>query len=427
MKKYIFLIAFISLPCLLFGQINFDDYFTEGTLRFDYIRAGNSEGNNIFFEQLKKEPHWAGNKKNIIDKFNYGHYKYLVYDAESNQLIFSRGYNSLFDEWQSTAEAKSLNRSFYETVIMPYPKNKIRLELFQRNRDGNFSKQFELIIDPKDYRIKSGKLPNYETKQIVNSGESQNKVDIVFLPDGYTKDEMEKFENDAVRFAGYFLDCSPFKENKDKFNFWIVKAPSEESGVDLPGEGIYKNTILNMTFYSLDVERYLMTPDVKSVRDLAGTVPYDNILIIANSSKYGGGAIYNYYTTFTSDNTDNAPYLIVHEFGHHFCALGDEYYTSQVSVEEYYNLNVEPYEANLTTLVNFDSKWKDMIDKDTPIPTPPTDEYKNKVGVFEGGGYVAKGVYRPVFDCTMKSRSYNNFCPVCTKAIKEMIDYYCTE
>jgi hypothetical protein len=180
---------------------------------------------------------------------------------------------------------------------------------------------------------------------------------------------------------------------------------------------------MNFSYYTTGVERYLMSLDIKSIRDIAANVPYDNICVISNSSKYGGGAIYNYYTSFPSDD-QYGPYLIVHEFGHHFCALGDEYYTSQVSVEDYYKFDVEPYEPNLTTLVNFDKKWKNLIEQGIPVPTPATDEYKGKLGVFEGGGYVAKGVYRPMIDCTMKSKTYNNFCPVCTKAIIDMIYYY---
>ena len=406
-----------------FSQVKFDDYFTNQTMRFDYSRAGNSESNDIFFEQIKKEPFWSGNPKNLIDKFNYGYYRYLVYDSATSKLIFSKGYNTLFDEWQSTAEAKVLKRSFYESVVFPYPKKTIRLELQERNKQDVFEKKFEMYINPDDMFIIKEQPRNFKTNKIVDAGDPSYKVDIVFIPEGYTKDQMEKFRSDAQRFTGYFLECSPWKENKDNVNFWTVEAYSDESGVDNPGLNIWKNTIMNLTYYTQGTERYLMTLDFKSVRDLAALVPYDNICIISNSDKYGGGAIYNYYTSIPSDN-EYGPYLIVHEFGHHFCALGDEYYTSQVAVEDYYNLSIEPYEPNLTTLVNFDKKWKSMIEPGIPIPTPATDEYKGKLGAFEGGGYVAKGVYRPMIDCTMKTKSYDNFCPVCKKAIIEMIGYY---
>lgn len=422
MKK-IFLVCLCLFAYNIYAQSDFDKYFTDKTLRFDYIRAGNNINNQIYFEQLKEEPYWSGNHKNNLDKFEYGHYKYLVYDAESGTLIYSRGYNTLFDEWQSTDEAKHLNRSFYETVVFPYPKKAVRIELLQRNRSGNFEKQFEMTIDPADKFIRKEKSLDYPFVKVVDNGNPSVKADIVFIPDGYTKDEMEQFKKDVDVYTEYIFNCSPFKENKNKFNIWAVYAPSMESGVDNPGEGTWKNNMFGMTYYTQDVERYLMSLDIKTIRDVCSLVPYDNICIISNSAKYGGGAIYNYYTSFPNKN-NNGAYLIVHEFGHHFCALGDEYYTSEVGVEEYYKLDVEPYEANLTTLVNFDKKWKNLIEKDIPVPTPSTPEYKEKLGAFEGGGYVPKGVYRPKQDCTMKSISYDNFCPVCKKALVDMINYY---
>jgi len=422
MKK-ILLTIFVLIAVQLNAQVDFNKYFTSKTMRFDYTRAGNKDGNNIFFEQLKEEPYWSGSKNSLLDKFDYGHYKYLVFDAASGELIYSRGYNTLFDEWQSTDEAKQLSRSFYETVVFPYPVNAVRVELYERNNKGVFVKQYELNVDPQDKFIRKEKPLDYPVLKVVDNGDPSNKVDIVFLPDGYTKDEMELFKKDVQTYANYIFECSPYKENKDKINIWAVLAPSMESGVDNPGTGTWKNNLMGMSYYTQDVERYLMSLDIKTIRDVSALTPYDNICIISNSSQYGGGAIYNYYTSFPNKN-NNGAYLIVHEFGHHFCALGDEYYSSEVGVEDYYKLDVEPYEANLTTLVNFDSKWKNMMDKDTPVPTPSTTEYKNTLGAFEGGGYVPKGVYRPKQDCTMKTISYDNFCPVCTKAIIQMIDYY---
>ena len=423
MKKLFSIILFLFINTASFAQVNFDTYFTSHSMRLDYIRAGNSERNDIFFEQLKQESYWSGNPKYLIDKFEYGHYKYLVFDSASNVLIFSKGYNTLYDEWQSTAEAKLLKRSFYETVQFPYPKNTVKLELHERNSKGIFEKKYELYINPANQYINKEVTANYPVKKIIDSGDPMYKADIIFIPEGYTQDEMEKFRKDADRFAGYFMECSPFKENKDKINIWTVEVPSLESGVTNPGINHWRNTVMNFSYYSLETERYLMSLNIKAIRDIAACVPYDNICVISNSAKYGGGAIYNYYTSFPSDD-QYGPYLIVHEFGHHFCALGDEYYTSQVSVEDYYKFDVEPYEANLTTLVNFDKKWKNLIEAGIPVPTPATDEYKSKLGVFEGGGYVAKGVYRPMQDCTMKSKTFNNFCPVCTKAIIDMINYY---
>jgi hypothetical protein len=234
---------------------------------------------------------------------------------------------------------------------------------------------------------------------------------------------MEKFRQDAQKFSGYLTKYSPFKENASSFNFWRVEAPSPESGTDIPGKRIYKRTILNSSFYTFNSERYIMTYDVKSVRDVAGEVPYDLIVILANSSKYGGGAVYNYYSLFTADDP-SSELTMVHEFGHLFCGLADEYVEEGGATESLYNLSVEPIEPNITTLINFDKKWKNLVSEGVPVPTPNDAKYYDKIGAFEGAGYVAKGVYRPMHDCIMRSFNTKSFCPVCNKALLEMIKFY---
>jgi len=422
MRKILFFL--FGLISVLYSQVNFEDYFIDKTLRFDYYHVGDVNSQLIAFDELREEPFWGGPSKNLIDPFNYGNYKYEVYDKETGKLIFSKGYSTLFAEWLTTPEAKKVKKAFHETIVFPFPKKEVVLKIYARDKKNVFQQVFEYEIDPADPFIKKDKPYKYNSIKFLYNGDPSSKVDIVVIPEGYTKDEMDKFKKDLEKFVNALFGSSPFRENKNNFNIWAVEAPSEESGTDIPRKDIWKNTIVNSSFYTFDTERYLMTEDNKTLRNLAGNVPYDLIYIIVNTSKYGGGAIYNYYSVCVSDN-ENFEYLVVHEFGHGFAGLGDEYYTSQVSYEEFYKTDVEPWERNLTTLVDFDSKWKNLIDKDTPIPTPPTDEYKNKVGVFEGGGYVPKGVYRPMFDCTMKSRIVDNFCVVCKQAIQKMINYYC--
>ncbi len=419
----------ISLTLILFvlttalkSQIVFDEFFYAKTLRFDFIQGGNADTTIIYFEKLKEEPFWGGPRKNLISKFEQGNYRLEMFDLKTNKLIFSYHFNNLFLEWQTTAEAKYLNRSYYETVIMPYPKNSVRIEIHIRNKKNEFRKYFEYVIDPNNYFIEEESVPALKTAKIVDKGESADKVDIVFIPEGYTEKEMKKFEKDAERFAGYLLKCAPFSEHTDKFNIWRVDAPSLASGPDVPGENIWKKTAVNSTFYTFDIDRYLTTKDIKSIRDIAACVPYDQIYIIVNSSTYGGGGIYNHYSMSTSDH-ELSDFVMVHEFGHGFCGLADEYYSSEVAYENYYELSVEPIEPNITTLVDFNKKWKNMLAENTPVPTPATENYKATLGVFEGGGYMAKGVYRPMHDCTMKSTIYNGFCPVCQKAIVDMILY----
>lgn len=421
MKILLSTILLISNP--VFPQINFDQYFENKTLRLDYYHTGNSSEDSYSIDELIEEPFWGGSKTNLIDKFNYGKYKVVVKDHDSGKEIYSRTYATLFSEWQTTDEAKQTIKSFSETVVFPYPKENVIVEFYSRDKKNILQKKFEYIVNPNSYFVKTERTLEYENFEVLKSNSSNKAVDIVIIPDGYTIDEMDKFKEDCKKFAGYLFNASPYKENEDKFNIWGIEAPSKESGTDIPADNIWKNTITNTRFYTFDLDRYLMTSDNKTLRNIASNAPYDQIFILVNTNKYGGGAIFNHYSVCVSDNK-YGEYIFTHEFGHGFAGLGDEYYTSDVAYNEFYPLDVEPLDPNLTTLVNFDSKWKDMLDEETPIPTPAEKEFKGTLGVFEGGGYVAKGVYRPMQDCSMKSISVDNFCPVCNHAIKQMIDFY---
>ena len=421
MKKYIPLfVLFISF--LSFAQIKFDDYFLNKSLRIDYYHFGNADSDSYAIDELIEEPYWGGSKTNLLDIFNYGKYIVKVFDAGSDSLIFSKTYSTLFSEWQTVDEAKKITKGFSEAVVIPYPKKKIRVEFYSRDKENNPVKKLVYNIDPSDYFIKKDNRNKYPVFDVLNNGDPAVKVDIVMIPDGYTKDEMDQFKKDCEKFANYLFNTSPYKENKDKFNIRGVEAPSEESGTDIPADNVWKNTLLNTSFYTFDLERYLMTDDYKTVCDVAANAPYDQIYIIVNSDKYGGGAIYNYYSLCIHQSRFEE-YIFTHEFGHGFAGLADEY-SSDVTYENFYPLDVEPLEPNLTTLVNFKSKWKDMVNDTIPIPTPNDSKYKNVVGAFEGGGYTSKGIYRPSLDCTMRSLSVNKFCPVCKRAIQEMIDFY---
>jgi len=421
MKKTLFAILLFSN--LIFAQLDFDQYFENKTLRLDYYHTGNDTIDAYSFDELIEEPFWGGSKTNLLDRFDYGKYKIVVIDVESGKEIYSRTYSTLFSEWQTTDEAKQTTKSFSETVVFPFPKENVKVEFYSRDKKNKLHKKFEYLVNPKSYFIKTERQLEYKNFEVLKSNEPDKAVDIVIVPDGYTNDEMEKFKNDCEKFAEYLFNASPYKENKNKFNIWGIEAPSKESGTDIPAEDIWKNTIVNSQFYMFDLDRYLMTSDNKTLRNIASNAPYDQIFILVNTKKYGGGAIYNHYSVCVSDN-NYGEYIFTHEFGHGFAGLGDEYYTSDVAYNEFYPLDVEPLDPNLTTLVNFDIKWKNMIDENTPIPTPATKEFKNTLGVYEGGGYVSKGVYRPMQDCSMKSISVNNFCPVCKRAIEEMIDFY---
>ena len=407
----------------LFSNAQFDKYFLNKTLRIDYFRTGNDTLEYVSIDELIEEQFWGGSKINLLDTFNYGNYKFEVYDISTGKLIYSRGYCTLFNEWKTTEEAKTTWKTFSETVVFPFPKNKVTIKFFSRTKNNNWNLMFTYNVAPNNYFISKEPKLKCNSFQVINSGDPAQKLDIVIIPDGYTKSEMEKFKKDCKRFAGYILNTSPFSDNKDKVNIWAVEAISEESGTDIPNKNIWKQTILNTSFCTFDSERYLTTPDNKTVRSVAANVPYDQIFILVNTDIYGGGGIFNFYSVASSNNK-NSDFLMIHEFGHAFAGLADEYYSSDVSVQDYHPLNIEPWEPNITTLVDFDSKWKSLISAKTPIPTPVTKEYYKTVGVYEGAGYIEKGVYRPFVDCTMKSAKYNNFCPVCRLSIQKMLDFY---
>ena len=413
-----------SLSAVTMGQNNFDKYFTGKVLRFDYMLAGNWQNTTVYPVGMKEEPFFGGSKTQLTDPFNYGNFKYEIFDAGDNTLIYSRGFCTLYQEWQTTAEAKLMERSFYEVATMPFPKNKVKFILSMRQRNGAFAKLFETEIDPENnYFIGKEKPVNTPFTIIYETGDPGISVDLVFIAEGYKADEMVKFRSDVKRMADILFAEIPFNEFKNKFNIYAVEAVSTDSGTDIPGEKIYANTALNSSFYTFDLDRYLTTQDIKSVNDYAAVVPHDNIIVLINSPKYGGGGVYNYYSGTTVDHPYSST-VFVHEFGHGFVGLADEYYSSEVAYEEFYPRDVEPWEPNITTLVNFDAKWKKSIAKETPVPTPAVDKYKDVTGLFEGGGYSAKGIYRPEMECRMKSNQVKGFCTVCRQAAREMINFY---
>lgn len=416
---YLLLALSLTAP----AQLAFDNYFTDRTMRFDFMLAGNSVTTNVFPVSFREEPLWGGSLTNLTDKFNYGSFKYEVYDAATGTLIYSRGFCTLYQEWQTTAEARQIERSFHEVATFPFPKNKVNFVLSIRGRDGLFSKLYETPIDPASYFITREKPDAAIATRIYGTGDPHTSFDIAFIAEGYTKEEAEKFRSDVKRLADVLFLEAPFDKYQDRINIWAVETPSQEQGTDVPGEGIYVNTALNSSYYTFDVDRYLTTQDLGAVNDYAASAPHDQIVVLINSPRYGGGGVYNYYSAVTSDH-HFTPQVFTHEFGHGFAGLADEYYNSEVAYEEFYPLDVEPWEPNITTRVNFESKWKDMIAKSVPVPTPNDKRYTGVTGLFEGGGYAAKGIYRPSFDCRMKSNQADSFCEVCQTAIEEMILFY---
>ena len=412
------LLFFIILTPTVTAQ--FKNYFTEGSLRLDLVLSGNSEKTEASVFEVKKEPFWGGTLDKTIDAFDFGEFKVTVKEAAESKTIFTRGFCTLFEEWQTTEEAKLMDKSFFQSVVVPFPKHEVEVIIERRKRDGSFYELMKTKVKPEDYSVINTTLKNVGTHKIIDRGNKDECVDIVFIAEGYTHEEMSKFHEDIKKMYDYLVTQPPFDKYADKFNFWAVDAISQESGVTDPRKNIWKDTALRSSFNTLNSDRYLESTHTFIIRDYAALVPYDQIYVIANTEKYGGGGIYNHFSLTSVDNVRSAT-VFVHEFGHSFAGLGDEYYSSEVSYSDYYNQNIEPWQPNLTTLKNFDSKWKDMLDKKIPVPTPAEKKYLDKLGVFEGGGYVAKGVYRPAYDCRMKTNEASSFCPVCQRAIEKMI------
>ena len=421
MKKHILLLL-VLLPTMAWAQ--FDTYFTDASLRVDYVLTGNHDETTFSLNELIREPYWSGSKTNLIDTLQFGNYIVKVYEAGTDKLLFSKGYQNLYGEWTTTPEALNLTKSFDESVIVPFPKVEIDIVLSYRNWEGELKEGMRLTVSPDDYFIRNYdnlNLPVYDAW--IGNKDFTKAVDIVILPEGYTQAEMGKFVKDCDFFVKSLFSYAPYDRYRESFNVRGVMAPSAESGCTMPGDHIYKNTAMRFSFGTFDSERYCMSTDNRDIRDLAGQVPYDQIYVLVNTEKYGGGGIYNFYCSSASSNSFSSD-VIIHEFGHGFAGLADEYYTDETGYDHMYNLDIEPWEPNLTTLKDFSNKWGDMMDEDTPIPTRRMRQHERTIGVYEGGGYEAKGMYSPYMDCLMKTFKGHEFCPVCQRAIERMILYY---
>lgn len=426
MKKI--LVAFIALAFSLSAasaadKAGFDKHFTSGRLRLDLQFAGNYENLYVFLETLCKESNWAGPRENILDNLDRGDH-YMKVFATDGTLIYSRGFNTLFREWRTTAEAKKVSKTSTLSLWMPFPKEKVRVVIYDKPKDsGKLTEMLAFEVDPADKLIVDTPDTSNKVVKLLDNGNHENKVDMVFLAEGYTAGQMDKFMGDARRFMDYMFEMEPYKDRKADFNIWAVESVSREDGTDIPQNGIWKDTAFGSHFHTFYEDRYLTLPDQKLICQAVSGVPCDALFVIVNTQKYGGGGMYNFYGIASADDSQALP-VFIHEFGHSFAGLGDEYYTSSTAYDGFYNLEVEPWEPNITTLVDFPSKWKSMIAPGTPVPTPNDPSYGSRaVGLFEGGGYMSKGIYRPAFDCRMKTNAAESFCPVCQKAIGEMIDY----
>jgi hypothetical protein len=462
---------------IMFGQssgqqvqnINFKEYFENKTMRVDYFHSGTAAEEHFAIDRILNDGPWSGSKTQLIDNLNFGLYFFVILDLTSGKILYNRGFASIFGEWQTIPDAKEGWGTFHESMRFPWPLKPVKLIVKKRDSENNFIKIWETEIDPASRIVNPAEnLKKHNVFNCVENGPVSEKVDIVILGDGYTDAEMEKFHQDVTRMTNELFAVEPFKSRKNDFNVRAIDTPSEVSGVNKPHPGVFKRTSLSVSYGAFDSERYALTYDNRTIRDVAATVPYEFMFILINEETYGGGGIYQLYSTVAVNNKFS-DYIFVHEFGHHFAALADEYYTSDVSYESA-PITVEPWEANITALLDKENlKWKSLVEKNTPIPTPwdkekhdnysfeiqkerkalraknaPESEmealfererkdltalldnmkYSGKVGAFEGGGYMQFGLYRPYADCIMFTRNRQQFCPVCRDAISKVIDMY---
>ncbi|HKP87427.1 MAG TPA: IgA Peptidase M64 [Blastocatellia bacterium] len=439
------------------------------TMRVDYYHTGNATQEMFSLDRVSIEPTaWPGNPQKNIDDTNLGKYIFEVRDRNTNLLLYSRGFASIYGEWETTDEAKSSNRTFHESLRFPAPAAPAQIILKKRDSNNAFREVWSVIVDPKDMFVDTSKAqPPGPLIEIEKNGDPAVKVDFLILGDGYTASERGKFERDARRLLGLLFATSPYKERRKDFNVWALCPAAAESGISRPSTGVHRASPLGATYDAFGSERYVLTFDNRALRNVAQFAPYEFIEIITNTRTYGGGGIFGLYSTVAADS-EQAPYIFVHEFGHHFAGLADEYYTSPVAYTQP-AVKTEPWEPNVTALLDpANLKWKDLVEAGTPIPTPwrkeefekhsreygtrrariraenrPEEEmealfrenrefevklfaqekYAGKVGAFEGAMYEAKGYYRPEVDCIMFTRS-KTFCAVCRRAIERVINLY---
>ena len=452
----------VGLIALLAGAAS-----PSATLRLDYFHTGDAKEERFALDAVVREGPWPGPADRRIDTTNLGRYRFEVRDARRGDLLYSRGFASVYGEWETTPEARERPRGFHESVRFPEPPAAVTVAIQKRDARGVFQPAWSVKLDPSDPAVDRRRPAAAKVWAVMQNGEPADKVDLLLLGDGYTAAEMDKWHRDARRLADTLFAVSPFREHRSDFNVWAADTPSAESGVSRPSDGVYRRTALGAAYDAFGSERYVLDLDNRRLRETAAAAPYEFIEIVVNERKYGGGGIHNLYATVAADNAFT-PYVFVHEFGHHFAGLADEYYTSPVAYEAGAAARPEPWEPNATADPGA-ARWRDLVAAGTQLPTPWAKEefeaaqrdiqarrrkireekrpeaemealfreerermtallasgpYAGKVGAFEGALYEAKGYYRPQSDCIMFTRDEVGFCAVCRRAIEKIIALY---
>lgn len=407
---------------------NFGDFFVDKTLRMDYTFSGDSAKQYIFLDEMNVSPRWYGKRHHLKEVPLEGNGQIIMRDTETDSIIYRNSFSTLFQEWLSTQEASTQKKSFENVFLLPFPRHtaKVTVELYDTHRHIAACATHD--VDPNDILIRhigEHKTPYITLQEAVDTNQC---IHIAYVAEGYTKKEMPTFLTDCHRAMEALFRHEPFKSMRSRFNMIAVEAESHDSGISIPRQGIWKNTALSSHFDTFYSDRYNTTLRLKKLNDVLAGTPYEHIIIICNTNIYGGGGIYNSYTAANAHANKFEP-VVVHEFGHSFGGLGDEY-SSNESWDGMYPSDTEPWEPNITTLHDFHGKWENLIKEGTPCPTPESKDINTiitKVGYFEGAGSQMKGVYRGVQDCRMKTNEVPEFCPVCKQALTRLIKFYTGE
>ncbi|MHC5201202.1 M64 family metallopeptidase [Myroides sp. LJL119] len=420
MKKILSSLALLA-GFIVQGQ-NFSDHFENKTLRLDYIFAGDALKQEVYLDEISSLPTWAGRKHNLSQNALQGNGQVRVYDAKSKELIYTNSFSTLFQEWLSVDEAKQRAKSYENTVLVPFPLHQVEVELVLFDANSQVSSSNKILVDPQDILIHAKGLKDVVEHQYVTKAKDPNKaINVVFVAEGYQKEQMPEFMQKVNESIQALKEHKPFDKYFDRFNFIAVKSESVDPGVSVPREDQWKNTAVESNFDTFYSERYLTTNRIKKLHDLLAGIDYEHIIILANTPVYGGGGIYNGYTLTTTGHKDFKP-VVVHEFGHSFAGLADEYSYVDDALSEFISVESEPWEKNITTLVDFDQKWADQLKPGTPVPTDPSLIKTYPMGVYVGPN--ERKVYKSSFNCRMKTNVDVEFCQVCQNAIENLILFY---
>lgn len=325
MKQFYCTILFLFITLGSYSQ-NFAEFFQDKTLRVDYIFTGDAKQQAIYLDELSQLPSWAGRRHHLSELPLAGNGQIIVKDKATGQCIYKTSFSSLFHEWLSTDEAQVTAKGFENTFLLPFPKKAVEIEITLYSPRREIMASYKHTVTPDDILIhKRGTSHVTPHRYMHQSGNEKNCIDVAILAEGYTEKEMDLFYQDAQQACESLFSHEPFRSMKQKFNIVAVASPSIDSGVSVPRENLWKQTAVHSHFDTFYSERYLTTSRVKSIHNALAGIPYEHIIILANTHVYGGGGIYNSYTLTTAHHPMFKP-VVVHEFGHSFAGLADEYF-----------------------------------------------------------------------------------------------------